>query len=128
MPYLCRVIDSSRQKRRDVSPKSRVENSGYEDREGRVHGGSKGKAQRARRAAPATCRSPLVGDDLASDQDCVIEQRRRKPDFSSPQDSSPPWWGRWDSNPRHPPSLSSTGIFTRSRISSSLHLGRYILL
>ncbi len=24
------------------------------------------------------------------------------------------WWGRWDLNPRHPPSLSSTGIFTRS--------------
>ena len=29
------------------------------------------------------------------------------------------WWGRWDLNPRHPPSLSSTGILTRSRISSS---------
>ncbi len=46
--------------------------------------------------------------------DYVIEQVKRGPDIPGPRNSALPWWGRWDLNPRHPPSLSSTGIFTRS--------------
>ncbi len=32
--------------------------------------------------------------------DYVIEQVKRGPDISGPRNSSLPWWGRWDLNPR----------------------------
>ncbi len=35
--------------------------------------------------------------------DYVIEQVKQSPDIPGPQNSSLPWWGRRDLNPRHPP-------------------------
>ena len=50
----------------------------------------------------------------------VIEQVKQSPDIPRPQNSSLPWWGRRDLNPRHPPGRTTVYGYphTRSRISS----------
>ncbi len=116
--------DPGRQERPADSSKSRAEYPSDENRERRVHSECKRKAERSRSAARATCRSTLVANDLPPYHRLRHRTIGQSPDFTRLQDSSLRWWGRWDLNPRHPPSLSSTGIFTRSRISSSLNLGR----
>jgi len=85
--------DPGRQERPADRSKSRAEYPSDENRERWVHSGCKRKAERGRSAAPATCRSPLVANDLLPYHRLRHRTTRQSLNFTRLQDSSLRWWG-----------------------------------